>query len=237
MQPRQRSKCCDDGRVQRDRAVESRVDQVDPPARRVHLLAPQHVRRAGRKAEAAVDAVRRVLADHAASTPRDRARRRSGRRVAADAGLVTLCHLVARRVRDAGGEADDGLASLRERRGELARGEARHGRSAVACRDARLVPDAASASSPPTSACAARDLGRDGTLRALEQHGDAAGMEDVERARLELRAEKRRGDVAATSSVSTTSVRVALGSGCRRKLTRAMNASRPSDPHTSRARS
>ena len=58
-----------DRRVQRDGAVEARVHQVDPPARGVHLLAPEHVRRAGRQAEAAVDAVGGVLADHAARIP------------------------------------------------------------------------------------------------------------------------------------------------------------------------
>ena len=55
-----------DGAVERDRAVESGVHEVDAPARRVHLLAPEHVRRARRQAEAAVDAVARELADHAA---------------------------------------------------------------------------------------------------------------------------------------------------------------------------
>ena len=71
------------GRVQRDRPVETSVHEMDAPARRVHLLAPQHVRGARREAEPAVDAVRGVLADHAASTPPGRARRLSGRREAA----------------------------------------------------------------------------------------------------------------------------------------------------------
>ena len=56
-------------RGERDRPVEACVHEVDPPARRVHLLAPEHVGRARRQAEAAVDAVGRVLADHAARTP------------------------------------------------------------------------------------------------------------------------------------------------------------------------
>ena len=64
------------GRVERDRPVEPSVHEVDPPARRVHLLAPEHVGRARRQAEAAVDAVGRVLADHAASTPRGSSSRR-----------------------------------------------------------------------------------------------------------------------------------------------------------------
>ena len=55
--------------VERDRSVESGVHEVDAPARRVHLLAPEDVRRAGRQAEPAVDAVVDVLADHAARTP------------------------------------------------------------------------------------------------------------------------------------------------------------------------
>ena len=59
-----------DRRVERDRAVETRVHQVDATARRVHLLAPEHVRGAGRQAEPAVDAVGGVLANHAARTPR-----------------------------------------------------------------------------------------------------------------------------------------------------------------------
>ena len=66
-----------DRRVERDRAVEARVHQVDPTTRRVHLLVPQHVRRAGRQAEPAVDAVRRVLADHGPRTPCGSSSRRS----------------------------------------------------------------------------------------------------------------------------------------------------------------
>ena len=54
----------DDRAVERDRAVEPRLHQLDAAARRVHLLAPEQVRRAGRQAEAAVDAVARQLANH-----------------------------------------------------------------------------------------------------------------------------------------------------------------------------
>ena len=52
----------DHGRVERDRAVEVRLHQLDPAARGVHLLAPEQVRRARRQAEAAVDAVARQRA-------------------------------------------------------------------------------------------------------------------------------------------------------------------------------
>jgi hypothetical protein len=39
------------------------------------------------------------------------------------------------------------------------------------------------------------------------------------------------------SSASTASACDALGRGCKRKLARAISASRPREPHTSRARS
>ena len=50
-------------------SVEPRVHEVDPAARRIHLLVPEDERRARGEAEAAVDAVRRQLPDHAAGTP------------------------------------------------------------------------------------------------------------------------------------------------------------------------
>src|SRR5262249_17624685 len=56
------------GRAQAERSVEASVDQVDAAARRVHLLVPEHVGRAGRQAEPAVDAVGRDLPDHPDST-------------------------------------------------------------------------------------------------------------------------------------------------------------------------
>ena len=46
-----------DHRVAQRLALQARLHQVDAPARRVHLLAPQHVGRAGGQAEAAVHAV------------------------------------------------------------------------------------------------------------------------------------------------------------------------------------
>ena len=55
---------------QQDRAVLERAHQVDAPARRVHLLVPQHVGRAARQAEPAVHAVGDQLRVHIASTIR-----------------------------------------------------------------------------------------------------------------------------------------------------------------------
>ncbi len=70
MQPRQRSKCSTTVSVSGIEPSTSAGHQVDPPARRVHLLVPQRVRRARRQAEAAVDAVGDQLGLHIASTTR-----------------------------------------------------------------------------------------------------------------------------------------------------------------------
>ncbi len=57
MQPRHASKCCtNDGVIARP-AVERRLHQIDAAARRIHLLAPQHVGRTARQTESAVHAL------------------------------------------------------------------------------------------------------------------------------------------------------------------------------------
>src|SRR5438552_6446204 len=53
-----------------DRAIDEPAHEIDPAARRVHLLVPERVRRACRQAEAAVDAVGDQLLLHNASTTR-----------------------------------------------------------------------------------------------------------------------------------------------------------------------
>ena len=63
-------KVLDDRVAQLDRPVDEPLHQVDAPAGRVHLLVPQRIRRAGRQAEAAVDAVGDQLGLHIASTTR-----------------------------------------------------------------------------------------------------------------------------------------------------------------------
>ena len=57
MQPRHASKWLDERRRHLRAPFEARLHQIDAAARRVHLLAPQHVGRAGRQAEAAVHAL------------------------------------------------------------------------------------------------------------------------------------------------------------------------------------
>ena len=130
-------------RVERDRAVEVRLHQLDPAARRVHLLAPQQVGGAGRQAEAAVDAVARQRAEHVgcgghASTPwgSKRARTRSwssAHRPGVSSG--TARREVARPRR----RPNDGLGDVREER-----------RAALRARTtrARAPPPAARATRP-----------------------------------------------------------------------------------------
>src|SRR5207247_1855648 len=56
--------------AQRNRPVDEPLHQIDPPARRIHLLVPEGVRRARRQTEAAVDAVGDQLGLHIASRTR-----------------------------------------------------------------------------------------------------------------------------------------------------------------------
>ena len=86
MQPRQRSKCC--ATVSLSSSVPSRVrlHQPDPAAGGVHLLVPELVGRAGRQAEAAVDAVVDELASIRRASPRGRTRRGRARRAATRPG-------------------------------------------------------------------------------------------------------------------------------------------------------
>ncbi len=59
----------------------------------------------------------------------------------------------------------------------------------------RLLPDGRRLpAAPPTSACAAADLRLDARAEPFEEHDDPTRVEDVERARLELRAEKPSDD-------------------------------------------
>ena len=72
MQPRQLSKCARPAAESSAALLVAGAHQHDPPARRVHLLAPQHVGRARRQAEAAVHAVvdqRRARAAWRSSQP------------------------------------------------------------------------------------------------------------------------------------------------------------------------
>ena len=70
MQPRQRSKCSTTVSVSSIDPVDETAHQVDPSARRVHLLVPERVRRARRQAEAAVHAVGDQFGLHRASRTR-----------------------------------------------------------------------------------------------------------------------------------------------------------------------
>ena len=56
-QPRQAIEMLDEGRRHLGASFDAGLHQVDAPARRVHLLAPQQIRRTGRQTEAAMDAL------------------------------------------------------------------------------------------------------------------------------------------------------------------------------------
>ena len=204
----------DDRPVERDRAVQSRLHQLDSAARRVHLLAPEHVRRAGRQAEAAVDAVVDVLADHAGAALQDavrvegaRAPRSRSRRNGSGARRRDSCGDVG----DARSGADDRLVQSARawRRGRPGRSASRP-RAARLAR-ARLLPDVrsvprrrrrararrrAAPRPPPRCPRRGRPRGRDGGRRARSAAAASAGG---------------RRSTPAVSSVSTTSVRVAGG--------------------------
>src|SRR6185312_4355802 len=83
----------DDCRGEPERPLRGLLHQLDPSARRVHLLVPEDVRRAGRQAEATVHARLGEVLDHA-STPAGSKRSRSARctrRAAADGTPPTRC--------------------------------------------------------------------------------------------------------------------------------------------------
>ena len=179
MQPRQRSKCCGDRRVERDGSVEAGVHQVDATARRVHLLAPEDVRRARRQAEPAVDAVRGELANHAARTPLrielSRESLEEARR--ADVSAPPLHRAVRTRRLTAGRTipSRSGRASRRARPGRSARGRERlpagartRPRSRVCLRSRRREPAPLQAARRPRapSLRRGRRRGRGGGRRA-----------------------------------------------------------------------
>ena len=101
---------------------------------------------------------------------------------------------------------------------------------------ARLVPDLRPVLGAADERASGRELRVDGPLGPLEENGDPPGWRTS--SALGSSCEPRSASTAeAGSSVSTTSVPVARGSGWRRKLARAISASRPREPQTSRARS
>ena len=164
MQPRQRSKCSTTVSVSSIDPSTSPLHQIDPSARRVHLLVPERVRRARRQAEAAVDAVGDQLGLHIASS--DALGERAPRAARAPS----------RRTRRAGPGRTSGAAPARP--SARAPGQARLQR-------AQLVPRLGLARRRARANCAS-------TARcdAFEEHVHAS-VGDVDRARHELRAVQR----------------------------------------------
>ena len=195
MQPRQRSKCSATVWFSSTRSVERRLHQPDPAARRVHLLVPELVGRAGRQAEAAVDAVVDQARVHQASIPSGskEARTRS-------ASGDQACALGAVDVGDPG----PGRASRQscQSNGRPAAG----GRPAAAALSSQT---ASSAGSPGQAA----DLRRDGRLGALEQAARAGPAAGSRRRSARAASGWSSAQSARGSSVSATTV--ACGGGPR----------------------
>ena len=156
----------DDRRVERDRPVEVRLHQLDPAARRVHLLAPEQVRRAGGQAEAAVHAVARQRAEDVGRSAHASTRCRvealpAPAPAAPHAARRTRRHRLRarRRCRRPGGRSPPGRVRGTPRSAPGANDACPCG-GALARRATRPTPSS-SARSPPTSAwvastCAAR---------------------------------------------------------------------------------
>ena len=166
MQPRQRSKCSATVSVQLDRPVERRLHQPDPAARRVHLLVPELVGRAGRQAEAAVDAV----VDQLASIRR------------APVGVERRAHALGER---RPGAARRGSATIGDAEARAARAGTPARRTATRAPAARLqlgalLPDAASAA---LAGRRARTCASTAACAALEEQREAPRRQEVDGAR------------------------------------------------------
>ena len=161
----------DDGRVERDRPVHEALHQVDPAARRVHLLVPQHVGRARRQAEAAVDAVGDQLRLHASTPSGSRAART---RSASGGQLVSTSrgtYAVSRRARKGGGGPSRPSNGTRPPASAWKASSSGQG----------------SASSPPSSARAPASWASTPRARALEEERELARNVQIGGARRELR--------------------------------------------------
>ena len=193
MQPRQRSKCVVTVADSATVPSTARVHEVDAPARRVHLLVPaRYVGQVGRQkpqwtqsdvsslgmgevsGEDSVGSSRFCIASFSRLTL-------SGMSVGVSCGIAT----------PAAGRTTASDSSARTA-SELARTQT-DASASLALPMPRFLQRRASPPRLPTSAIAVASWAS--TARAdLEQHGDTPGMNNVERARLEPRAEQRRDD-------------------------------------------
>ncbi len=194
------------------------LHQLDAPARRVHLLVPEDVRRAGRQAEAAVDAV-------VGSAPRSRVTPSTPGRV--ERALQRAAAAARRRRRalprdrcgtyatPAAGRTT--ASSSVERRSRGRRGAKRSRPSASAWRSRASSQTDASASAPPTSARGGLDLRRDGAPRSPRTRTATRPGWRTSSA-LGCSGERRsaRTTSAGVARLDDDASRVAAGSGCRR---------------------
>ena len=173
-----------DSGAQRERSLRGLLHQLDAPARRVHLLAPEDVGRAGRQAEAAVDAGLGELFDHARTPAGSRRclRARWTRRAAPDGTPPTRWGTYAI---PAAGRTTASSSVDRT----LARSEgANRTRPRATLPLPRLVPHGVARLGAADEGAGGLELGGDSPFPSLEEHGDTAWVEHVEGARLQRRA-------------------------------------------------
>ena len=227
MQPRQRSKCSTT--VLSSAIVPSRrLHQLDAAARRVHLLAPEHVGGAGRQAEAAVDAV--VGAPRSAAPLRmpfgSNARVPAGGATARPRPLRPAPgHM--RRPQQGGRPPPPGAPVLRPvRRGRR--------RACLRPRPGALAPASRQRRpGPPDERARSLRLLLDGGWAALHEERHDPGMQDVQALGCSCEWTSA-ATTSGTSSVSTTIVVVAAG---RVQAQRGRRACPPSRTRASRGRS
>ena len=238
----------DDGIRQLDRAVEAGGHQEDAATRRVGLLAPQAVGRAGGEAEPAVHAVRDDVAlatqlvelrhtSTSAGIERARARARPAAARRASGRSSRLVGDVGR----ADADADEGRSARGEERRELAGRIRRRGRAALAWHvaHARPRPGRRSGRAPTRSAARGEPAPRHPPRRprSAAAGGPASrGRRPSGRAASARRC-ARGAPPPRARRTSTATVAAAAGSGCSRRLARAIAAKRPCEPQTSLPRS
>ena len=189
----------DDDRAERATPGDVLLHQLDAAARRVHLLLPEQVGRARRQAEPAVDAVLRQRPDVGgasatghASTPCRVEPLLEGAAKSLDGRVHRLLH-GSGDVGDPDCGAGDRLLLGRQHGCKVARSEADEadGRRLP---PTRLLPGLHARLDAPDGGEERVELRLDGGGRSLEEHRDAARVEDVERARLGARRPDRSDD-------------------------------------------
>ena len=232
----------DSGRSARHRAVRARssrrarVHQLDASARRVHLLVPEHVGRARRRQKpqwTQSEVSSRIMRSErtlrgSKLLPATRSASARSRLVRSDAGSARRRRRLppgGRRPRRAWRAPSPSSPGANER--------GRRAPPGVSRDSSRPASASLSADERPRSAsCAAT-----AALGALEEHGHAARVEDVERARLRAASEEARATTPRRRPSRRRACARPVAAGEAGELTRATRARRPARAADERARS